>query len=142
MLDIIKNPQHAIIIQESHELPSLAIGEDEIKIHEGDRNLIQGICSEGEGEVSHENKEKYVAEMEDIIEILIGEDFSIKERCVHSLHTTISDVDKQSREIRNTLDIIERVPTNGCSSFSETYHNEVFPPLYVGDYRNSKSLMA
>ena len=36
-------------------------------------------CSEGEGKVSHENQEKYVAEMEDITEILIGEDCATKE---------------------------------------------------------------
>ena len=40
--------------------------------------LLQGICSEGEGEVSHEHKEKYVVDMEDMTEILIGEDFATK----------------------------------------------------------------
>ena len=77
--DIIKNIHPTIIIEESHEPHSLAIGKNEIKIHEGEHKLLQGICSEGDGEFSHEHKEKYVAAMEDISEILTDEDCAIKE---------------------------------------------------------------
>ena len=70
--------------------------------------------------------------LKDIIEILIGEDCETKQQGVHSLEPTTSDVEEQSREISNTLDMVERVPTDGCSSFSET-STEGCPPLYVGD---------
>ena len=126
------NSHSPIISEEVHEPPSLATKKDEIRIHEDKHTLLQGICSEGEGEVSHENKEKHVAAMEDITEILAGEYFARKEQSVHSLDPTTSDVEEQSREIRNTLDMGERVTTDGCSSFSETYIG-VCPPLYVGD---------
>ena len=39
-LDINKNPHPTIIIEESHEPPSLATGKTEIKIHEGKRKLL------------------------------------------------------------------------------------------------------
>ena len=74
--------------------------------------------------------------MEDITEILIGEDFATKDQGVHSLDPTTSVVEEQSREIRNTLDIFERVPTDGCSSFSET-STEGCPPLHIGDMKIS-----
>ena len=70
--------------------------------------------------MSHGNKEKYVADLKDTTKILTGEDCATKEQGVHSLDPTTSAVEKQSREIRNTLDMVERVPTDGCSSFSET----------------------
>ena len=59
-------------------------------------------------------------------------DWEIKYQAVHSLDPTPSFVDEHSIEIRNTLDMVERVPTDEHSSFSETYI-EGFPPLYVGD---------
>ena len=68
-----------IIIDKVQEPPSLATRKTEIKIHEGEHKLLQGICSEGEGEVPHEHKDKYVAEMEYINEFLIGEDCAKKE---------------------------------------------------------------
>ena len=68
--------------------------------------------------------------MEDINEILNGDHCATKEKGVHSLDPTTSVVEEQSREIRNTLDMVERVPTDGCSSFSET-STEGCPPLYV-----------
>ena len=70
--------------------------------------------------------------MEEINEILIVEDCATKKQGVHSLEPTTSVVEEQSREIRNTLDMVERVSTNGCSSFSET-SIEGCPPLYVCD---------
>ena len=63
-LDISENPHPTIIIEESHEPPILASGKTKTKIHEGACKLLQGICSEGEGEVSHKHKEKDVAAME------------------------------------------------------------------------------
>ena len=105
-IDISKNPHPTIIIEEIHEPPSLTTGKIEIKIHEGECKLLQGIWSEGEGGVSHENKEKYIVEMEYITEILIGEDCATKEYGVHSLDPTISVIEEQFREIRNTLDIV------------------------------------
>ena len=71
----------------------VSTGKTEIKIHEGKRKLLQGICSEAEKEFSHEHKEKDVAAMEDITEILIGEDYATKEQ----LDPTTSVVEKQSR---------------------------------------------
>ena len=44
--------------------------------------------------------------MEHIIEILIVEDFATKDKGVHSLDPTTSVVERQSREIRNTLDMV------------------------------------
>ena len=70
--------------------------------------------------------------MEDITEILNGEHCATKEQGFHSLDPTTGAVEEQSREIRNTLDMVERVPTDGCSSFSET-SIEGCTPLYVGD---------
>ena len=64
--------------------------------------------------------------------ILIGEDCETKEQCVHSLEPTTSVVEEQSRDIRNTPDMVERVPTDGRSSFSDI-SIEGFPPLYVGE---------
>ena len=84
------------------------------------------------GEVSHKNKQEYVTAMEDITEILDGEHCATKEQGVHSLDPTTSVVEEQSIEIRNTLDMVERLPIDGCSSFSET-STERCPPLYVGD---------
>ena len=46
------------------------------------------------------------------------------------LHPTTRVVEEQSKEIRNTMGIVEGVPTDGCSSFSETYIDG-FPPIYV-----------
>ena len=45
--------------------------------------------------------------MEYINEILIGEDCAIKYQSVHSLDPTTSAVEEQSRETRNTLDMVE-----------------------------------
>ena len=70
--------------------------------------------------------------MEDITEILIGEDCATNEQCVHSLDPTISVVEEQSRGIRNTMDMIERVPTNGCSNFMET-STDGCPSFSIGD---------
>ena len=64
--EISNNWHSPIIIEDIHEPPSLATRKDEIRIHEGEDKLLQGISSEGEGEVCHENKEKYVVVMEDI----------------------------------------------------------------------------
>ena len=66
------------------------------------------------GEFSHKHKEKYVAAMEDITEIITNEYFSRKQNGVRSLDPTTSVVEEQSRGIRNTRDMIERVPTEGC----------------------------
>ena len=63
-LDIGKNSHPPIISEEFHEPPSLATRKAEIKIHEGEHKLLQGICRKGE--VSHENKEEYVAAMEEL----------------------------------------------------------------------------
>ena len=52
--------------------------------------------------------------MEDVIEILFGERCAAKEQGVHSLDPTISVVEKQSRQISNTLDMVEKVPTVGA----------------------------
>ena len=68
----------------------------------------------------------------DITEILIGEDCATKDQGVHSLNPTTSVVEEQSRGIRNTLDMIERVPTDGCSNFTKTY-TKGYTTLYVGD---------
>ena len=108
-----KNTHPTIIIQEIHEPPSLATGKTEIDIHEGERKLLEGIFHEEEGEVSHQNKEKDVATTQDITETLIGEYCATKEQDVYSLDPTTNVVEKQSREIRNTLDMVERVPTDG-----------------------------
>ena len=67
--------------------------------------------------------------MEDITEILTDEDCARKEQGVCSLDPTTSVVEEQSRGKRNTLDIIERVPTDGCSNFTEK-SKEVFTSLY------------
>ena len=70
--------------------------------------------------------------MEDITEILTNEDCARKEQGVLSLNPTTILVEEQSRGIRNTLDMIERVPTDGCSNFTETSMKGC-PSLYVGD---------
>ena len=46
---------------ESYHPSSLAGRKSEQKILEEKCKLLQGICSEGEGEVFHDNKEKYGA---------------------------------------------------------------------------------
>ena len=92
-IHISENPHPTIIIEESYEPSSLACGKAKIKIHEGEHKLLQGICGEGEREVSHYHKEKYVAAMEDITEILIGEDCARKEQGVHLLDPTTSVVE-------------------------------------------------
>ena len=89
-----KNSHPPIIIEEVHEPPSLATRKAEIRIHEEKHKLLQGICSEGEGEVSHGHREKYVAAMEDITEILIGEDCARKEQGVYSLDPIPSVVEE------------------------------------------------
>ena len=93
-LDNGKNSHPLIISEEVQEPPSLATRKDEIRIHEEKHKLLQGICSEGEGEVSHGNKEKYVVAMEDMNEILNGEYFPVKEQSVHSANPATSDVEK------------------------------------------------
>ena len=131
-LDNGKNSHSPIISEEVQEPLSLATRKEELKNHEEKCKLLQGICSEGEGEVSHEHKEKYVAKMEEMTEILTDEDCARKDQGILSLDPTTGVVEEQSRGIRNTIDMIERVPTDGCSNFIET-SMEGFPPLYVGD---------
>ena len=70
--------------------------------------------------------------MKNTTETLNDEDCARKEQGVLSLYPTTSVVEEQSRGIRNTLDMIERVPTDGCSNFIEI-SMEGFPSLYVGD---------
>ena len=60
--------------------------------------------------------------LEDMMEILNDEDCTTIEQAVHLLDPTTSD----------TMDMVVRVPTNGCSSFNETF-TDGCPPLYVGD---------
>ena len=73
-LNIIENQNPTITIEESYEPSSLASGKSEIKNLEEKCKLLQGICCEGEREVSHKHKEKYVLSMEYITEILTDED--------------------------------------------------------------------
>ena len=54
-----------IIIEDNHKFSSLSSGKLETKIHEEERKSLQGFCSEGEEEVSHEHEKKYVEEMEE-----------------------------------------------------------------------------
>ena len=117
-LDNGKNSHPPIIIEEVHEPPTLATRKAEIRIHEEKHKLLQGICSEGEGEVSHGHKEKYASAMKNTSKILTDEDCARKEQGVLSLDPTTNVVEEQSRGIRDTLDIIERVPTDGCSNFT------------------------
>ena len=70
--------------------------------------------------------------MEDITKSLLIKIVQQKEKGVHSLDPTTSVVEEQSRGIRNTLDMIERVPTDLSSNFTET-STDGFPSLYVGD---------
>ena len=47
---------------------------------------------------------------------------------------TINDTKVQYREIRDTLDMANRVPTDGCSSFSETSTNGCFYEIPIYGY--------
>ena len=131
-LDNGKNSHPPIISEEVQEPLSLATRKAEIQIHEEKHKLLQGICSEGEGEVSHGHKEKYVLAMKNTTKILNDEDCARKEQGVHSLDPTTSVVEEQSSGIRNTLDMIEIVPTDGCSNFTNMY-TEGCPYIYSGD---------
>ena len=90
ILDINKNPNTTFIIEESYEPSSIASGKAELKNHEEKCKILQGICSEGEGEVSHEHKEKYVPSMEDINKSLLMRIVQEKRRV--SVHLTLPPV--------------------------------------------------